>query len=239
MTPELQAALADVDRVFRGRTCAADNVCLHCYPEIWAVDLSRPGALLHPEFLASVTYEAPGMVDDHDGLVRRILPQMAKAMVDGSLSLFDVEHHALARGSWRTWSKRESVAIRRFIEAWWLDLVTTREPHHGVREAFEAYATMTADLAAALGSWPRGEVATEHFVAVSKSWLWELTHGYEVLHILEAVDEANEWLRQWYAAAGAERLRDAGEPELAVDAERLALDIHERMNLLYGASPEA
>lgn len=237
MTPELEVALAEVDRVFAGHTCATDNVCLHCYPEVLAVELSRPDVPLDAEMLSSVTYESPGMVGDHDGLVRRILPQMARGMVDGTLSVFWAEQHALARGAWRTWDAREADVIRRFIDAWWLDLVFSAEPRHEVRVAFEAYVAITADLGRVLEAWPRDDVAGAHFVALSADWLRELVHGDDPLDGIHQVDEARVQLERWYVTAGAARLRDAGAEDLAADAELLALDIDERMRRLYGAHP--
>ncbi|GGU31510.1 hypothetical protein [Nocardioides albus] len=239
MAQELQEALTEVDALFAGRTCATDNVCLHCYPEAWAVELSRPDTSLHSQFLESVTYKNPWSVEDHDALLRRILPQLARGMAAGTVHVAWPEQHALARGGWRSWPERESSAVRRFVEAWWHDLIVVSEPNHTVEKAFETYVAITADLAAALDSWPRGDIATAHFVALSKDWLCDLTHGNDPLDGIDQIDDAGGQLERWYMTTGAEKLRNAGELELAVDAERLALDIDERMKLLYGASPDA
>lgn len=104
MSPDLSAALDEVARVFAGRTCPADTVCTHCYPPDGIVELAAPGEPIDLGDLSSVAYKSPFSVSDHDALLRRILPQLARGMADGSVHVFWPGQHALAsRSPRRIW----------------------------------------------------------------------------------------------------------------------------------------
>ncbi|GHH78044.1 hypothetical protein [Promicromonospora soli] len=176
MTPRLQAALDAVDHTFDGFTCAADNPCTHCYGDRdeGLPELTIPGTLLAPDLLDSLAYRTPSLFTDHAAMVRRILPQMARRLADGTLHTYWPEQHCLARSNWREWPTSQADAIRELIEAWWEDLVTTREPHHDIALAFATFAAVTGDLAAALASWPDDDTANRHLVTVSRGWIDDL-----------------------------------------------------------------
>jgi hypothetical protein len=89
MTPRLQRALDEVDRVFGDFTCAADNPCTHCYGDDGVPELEVSGAQIDRATLSSLAYEAPSILADHDAMVRRILPQVARGMADGTVHLLD------------------------------------------------------------------------------------------------------------------------------------------------------
>lgn len=235
MTPDLTAALAHVDRVFSGFTCRPDNVCLHCYALDDVAPLAVAGAELGTATLASLMFRSPFSVDDHAALVRRLLAQMAHGMADGSIEITWPAHHCLARGDWREWPDRQSLAVRRFVEAWWFDQVTT--PGH--EAPFDAYAAILGDLPSALASWPEHPVADRYLVGVSEGWIDELMVDCNPLWVSDDADdsEACAVLRDWYIGTAAERLVRAGATELAGAARLLALPMDERMRRFYGASP--
>ena len=224
MTPDLETALAEIDRVFAGSTCDADNVCSHCYSNEARSPLALPGAPIDPEVLASWTYKSPFMVDDHAALVRRILPQMARGMADGAVHVFWAAQHALVRGDWRDWPRWQKDPIQRFIDAWWQDLVRNPEPNHSVTDAFEQYAAIVG-LEAALAAWPDDDVADAHLVAVDEWWVQDLLVDENPFGWLGDLHDKQQLVvtaQRWYLDVGVGKLRRAGAVELAEKASLLA-----------------
>lgn len=242
MTPELSAALAEVDRVFTGFTCRPDSVCLHCYPEDDVAALALAGAEIDGDTLVSLMHRNPESVDDHGALVRRLLPQMARGIADGSVEVSFPAHHCLARGDWREWPDSQSRTVRAFVDAWWFDRVATPGATSGT--VFEVYAAMLGDLSAALASWPEHPIADAHLVDVSRSWLPDLVQDDNPLWLSDLVDddECRTVLRDWYLETGVERLARAGASDLVTTVRALALPLGERLRRLYeppDSAPEA
>lgn len=237
MTPDLQAALDEVDRVFGDSTCRPDTVCLHCYGEDDVAPLAVARSEIDADTLVSLMHRYPPSTDDHAALVRRLLPQMTCALADGSVEVLWPAHHCLARGDWHEWPLEQSQAVRRFVEAWWVDRVTTPGNESGA--PFEAYAAMLGDLPAALASWPEHPVADGYLVAASSRWLDDLLEGGNPLWISDddVDDEVCAALHDWYLGTAAERLARAGATELAGVARLLALPTDERLRLRYGSLP--
>jgi hypothetical protein len=240
MTPDLETALAEIDRVFAGDTCEPDNVCSHCYADEDRAALAVPGAPIDPVVLASWTYEGPYMVEDHAALVRRILPQMARGMVDGTVHVYWAAQHALVRGDWRDWPESQRGAIQRFVDAWWQDLITTAEPHHAIMDAFEQYAAVVG-LELALAAWPDDAVADAHLAAVDDWWLSTLLRDENPFRGLgDLYDEQNlvVTVQQWYLDFGVGKLQRVGAVEMAAKASLLALPSWEdRLNHVGGMQP--
>ncbi|WP_125776431.1 hypothetical protein [Antribacter gilvus] len=238
MTPRLLAALDAVDRTFGRFTCAADNPCTHCYGDDGIPELTVPGVLLGPDLLGSLTYRTPSMFEDHAAMVRRILPQMARGLADGTVHTFWPADHCLARTRWRGWPDDQARVISEVFDAWWEDLVTAPEPLHPVSQAFATYAAVSGDLARALASWPDDDVANRHFVAVSREWLDDLIVDDDPIDVLpfESEPTVAEIMSAWYVTTGADRLRGT-DGALADLAALLGLPYDERMSRLYGAAP--
>lgn len=182
-------------------------------------------------------FRNPHSVDDHAALVRRLLPQMARGMAEGSIEITWPAHHCLARGDWREWPVLQSRAVRQFVEAWWFDQVTTPGHDHGA--PFEAYAGAVGDLPIALASWPEHPVADRYLVDASENCIDELMIDSNPLWVSDAADDGETCavLRDWYISAAAERLARLGATGLAESAQPLALPLDERTRRLYGSSP--
>ena len=64
-------------------------------------------------------FEVSDHFDDHAAVMRRLLPQAARAMADGSLGSINYEAHGLSRVDWRSWPADQAAAIEAFLNAWW------------------------------------------------------------------------------------------------------------------------
>jgi hypothetical protein len=237
MTPRLQRALDDVDRLFGAFTCAADNPCTHCYGDDGVPELEVSGAQIDPVTLGSLAYESLGILQDHEAMVRRILPQLARAMADGTVHTFWADQHCLARFDWRGWPAPQPEVVTEFVAAWWADLITTPDPHHSVTDAFVTFAALTGDISAALAAWPDHPVANRHLAAASNFWLHDLVHDDDPLDLLlrDGPAPAVQVMSDWYTDVGADRLRRTDD-EHADTVALLALPLAERMSRHYGAT---
>src|SRR5947209_2759041 len=82
--------------------------------------LKVPDVVLEPDLLRRTCW-APDW-DDHASVLRRILPQLASALVAGSAGpLSDLEEvcRSIARGRWQEWPAEQAAAVGEFLHAWW------------------------------------------------------------------------------------------------------------------------
>ncbi|MBD5787888.1 hypothetical protein IF650_17145 [Cellulosimicrobium terreum] len=236
MTPRLRAALAEIDLAFGASVCSPDNVCLHCYAEPDVAPLAVPGAVIDDSTLVSLMHKHPTSVTDHAALVRRLLPQIAHGFADGTVEATWPAQHCLARGDWREWPYEEARVVRRFVEAWWLDRVTT--PRAGSSAPFETYAAILGDLPTALASWPEHPVADAYLADASSRWVDDLIADENPLWLSDDDDdEVCAVLRRWYLDTAADRLDRFGATALAASARTLALPPDERFEIRYGPAP--
>ncbi|MFE7504563.1 hypothetical protein [Promicromonospora sp. NPDC057488] len=237
MTPRLQRALDDVDRVFGAFICAADNPCTHCYGDDGVPELKVSGAQIDRATLRLLAYEAPSILADHEALVRRILPQVARGMADGTVHTYWADQHCLTRCDWRGWPAPQPEVITEFVAAWWADLITTPDPHHSITDAFATFAALSGDVGAALAAWPDHSVANHHLVTASSVWLHDLVHDDDPLYLLlpDGPAPVVQAMSDWYIDVGADRLRRTDD-ELAGTVALLTLPVAERMSRLYGAA---
>jgi hypothetical protein len=150
----LDAALAGLAVTFRGMTARPDELNCECH---WgsAAELAQlkvPDADLDPDLLRR-TWEAPDW-DDHASVLRRILPQLATALVNGLVEpLFDLGEvgHSFARGEWQRWPVKQATAVREFLEAWWAHSLSEPDP---VVAAYEVLA-LCAEASGTLSPWLR------------------------------------------------------------------------------------
>lgn len=232
MTPDLELALLEVERVFGSFTSRPDNVCLHCYAESDVAPLAVAGAPIDVSTLDSLMHRNPGSVDDHAALVRRILPQMARGLADRTLEVTWPAHHCLARGDWHAWPTEQSATVRRFVQHWWYDQVTTPQTQY---VPFTTYAAILGDLPAALATWPDHPVADTHLVTTSEDLISDLLMDENPLWLSDLDDDAAiaAVLRAWYIDTAADRLARVGATHLADQARLLALPFDERIRILH------
>lgn len=134
MTPDetcewsrLDAALATLATTFSGMTAHPDESNCDCHwgsAEELAL-LKVPDVELDADLLGR-TWQAPDW-KDHPAVVRRILPQLAIALVNGNVETYfdpDDSGYAFARSHWQQWPAEQAAAMREFLEAWWVHALT-------------------------------------------------------------------------------------------------------------------
>jgi len=99
-----------------------------------------------------VTQSRPARRRLDAAMLRRILPQLAPALVNGEverLSSTEFAGRAFALGRWQQWPAEQSTAIREFLDAWWYVTLTnpdTEVPAHAVL-------AMLVEASGALDRW--------------------------------------------------------------------------------------
>jgi hypothetical protein len=226
----LIAALAEIDAVFDGCTSPHEAGCTFCHLPCEIALLRTPRTQLPDGLLFSFMHKEPGHFTDHDAVLRRLLPQAARAMVDGSMPT--MYGHGLTRTKWRAWPREQAAAIDAFLDAWWCHTLTDPAPPTAVHDIFDACVTIAGTVGPFLSSWEAtGEVADRHLVACASFWFEELAEDASPFHLWtdpgqEAI--AADELRRWIALDAPRRLRALGEPGLAKGSELLGLPYDER-----------
>lgn len=151
----LDAALNRLAETFRGMTARADETNCECH---WGsaeelASLKVPDVELDPDLLGR-TWQAPDW-DDHASVMRRVLPQLATALVTGGVEdyfLVDVGD-SLARARWQQWPAEQVDAVRDFLHAWWAHCLTGSDPPAPVHEAFALCTEASGTVGPWLTSW--------------------------------------------------------------------------------------
>ncbi|GLI00633.1 hypothetical protein [Phytohabitans aurantiacus] len=152
----LEAALDGLAVTFRGMTARADEYNCECHwggAEELAL-LKLPDVALEPDLLRR-TWQAPDW-SDHASVLRRILPQLAAALVDGRVEpVFGMSEAGLsfARGRWQQWPERQVAAAWEFLHAWWAYILIDPDPRVPAHEIFALFAEASGTLAPWLGAW--------------------------------------------------------------------------------------
>lgn len=163
----LDAALVGLAATFRGMTARPDEVNCECHwgsAEELAL-LKVPDVELDPDLLRRAW--EPFDWDDHASVLRRILPQLTIALVDGQVQPYaglGEVGRSFARGWWQQWPADQAAAVREFLEAWWAHSLTDPNPIVPAYEVFAFCAEASRALSPWLNAW---EVAT-HPVAESR-----------------------------------------------------------------------
>ncbi|MEU6381986.1 hypothetical protein ABZ847_00335 [Streptomyces bauhiniae] len=150
----LDRALDDLAVTFRGMTARADETQCVCH---WgSADelalLKVPDVELDPDLLRR-TWRAPDW-GDHGAVLRRVLPQLARALVGGAVPAYSMADvgQSFARGGWQQWPVRQRESVREFLHAWWSHSLTDPASAISVHDLLtlctEASATLTPWLAA-------------------------------------------------------------------------------------------
>ncbi|NUQ98917.1 MAG: hypothetical protein HOY79_20935 [Streptomyces sp.] len=237
----LDAALADIDTVFDGFASFDETGCGHCHVPEETAYLRTPNVRIPENVVQYYLFEVPDHFDDHAAAMRRLLPQAARAMADGSLDAIGYGAHGLTRLDWRSWPAEQAAAIEAFLHAWWQDALTSPDPPYGIDEIFDTCATIARTVTPFLDGWGRGPVADAHLVHCTDGWLYDLLSDLSPFSWWQD-DSENAGLadlRSWLAGPGAARLCAQGETDLAIRAELLALPYDERWAHPYWASASA
>jgi len=240
-SPALDAALADIDTVFNGFASPDETGCGFCHVPEETAYLRTPYTRVPLDVVQYYLFEVPNHFDDHPAAMRRLLPQAARAMAEGTLDAIGYGPHGLGRVGWRAWPTEQAAAIEDFLHAWWQDTLTRPEPPYGIDETFETCVTIAGTVTPFLDGWVQGPVADAHLAACTDSWLYDLLSDSSPFTWWygDGEDTGVADLRAWLAGPGAVRLRAQGESDLAIRAELLALPYDERSAHPYWTSPSA
>ncbi|MFI7414170.1 hypothetical protein ACIBU0_36540 [Streptomyces sp. NPDC049627] len=240
-SPALAAAVADIETVFNGFASPTETGCEHCFHPDDIVYLRTPYTRVPADLLRIFAFKDPLHFEDHAAVMRRLLPQTARAMADGSFDGVGWGAHGLSRVDWRAWPAGQAAAVEAFVHAWWQDVLTTPEPSYPVHDVFETCATILRSMTPLLDRFEAHPMADIHLVSCAKEWLYHLDlddsplgwwyHGDEDAVVAE--------LQAWLTRHAPARLRAQGEPDLATRAELLALPYDERWAHPYWTNPSA
>lgn len=240
-TLALAAALADVDTVFNGFAAPAETGCERCFTPEETACLRTPHTRLPPGLLSRFLRKAPDHFEDHAAVMRRLLPQCAHAMADGTLDAVGWAPHGLSRVDWRAWPAEQAAAVEAFVLAWWQDVLAASEPPYRAEDVFETCASILRTTTPLLEHWPAAPAADAHLVDCARAWLYDLVDDDWPLTWWTPEDEAAgvAELRSWLARHAPERLRARGETDLAIRARLVGLPYDERWNDPSWSSPSA
>jgi hypothetical protein len=152
----LDAALAGLAITFRGMTARPDEHNCECH---WGsaqelAQLKVPDITLDLDLLDR-TWRAPDW-DDHASVLRRILPQLATALVNGQVETdfgLGEAGRSFARGQWQRWPAEQAAAVREFLEAWWVYSLTDPDPAVAAYEVLALCAEASGTLSPWLETW--------------------------------------------------------------------------------------
>ncbi|MFI5553021.1 hypothetical protein [Streptomyces sp. NPDC051738] len=237
----LDAALAGVDTAFDGFTSPDETGCGYCHASEETAYLRTPNVRIPVDVVRYYLFEVPDHFNDHAAVMRRLLPQAARAMADGTLGSIAYGAHGLSRVDWRSWPAEQATAIQAFLHAWWQDALATPEPPYGIDDIFDTCVTIARTVTPFLEGWALGPVADVHLAHCADVWLYDLVSDFSPFSwwYHDTMDAGVAELRAWLSGPGAARLHVAGEYDLATRSELLALSHDERWAHPYWTSPSA
>ncbi|MET7574422.1 hypothetical protein ABZT04_38985 [Streptomyces sp. NPDC005492] len=240
-SPALVSALADIDTVFNGFASPGESGCERCFGPEETAFLRTPYRRVPDELLNRFVFKDPLHFEDHTAVVRRLLPQTARAMADGGLDGIGWGHHALSRTDWRAWPAEQARAVEEFVHAWWQDTLRTPRPPYPAQDVFETCATILHTATPLLDRWATAPVADAHLLRCTQLWLDDLLTDASPFSWWHPNDGGTELmgLQAWLARYAPARLRAHGEPDLATQAELLALPYDKRWAHPYWTNASA
>lgn len=222
----LDRALDRLDVIFRGMTARGDENQCDCH---WGTEeelarLMVPDLLLDPDLLHR-TWDAPDW-SDHGAVLRRILPQFARALVGGRVEpMFGMDEvgRSFVRGDWQRWPTDQSEAVEEFLHAWWSHTLAEPDPTVPVHEVLALCAVASATLGPWLGAWEAHEdhVATRHLADAAARWEYSLLGDELPWDSWEDENALCAELAAWLVRHAPARLRVLGAPEELLHRIRL------------------
>ncbi|MEV0976829.1 hypothetical protein [Streptomyces sp. NPDC049915] len=216
----LSAALDNLSVTFRGMSAHPDERNCTCHwgsAEELAL-LKTPDVELEPDLLRR-TWQAIDWMD-HAAVLRRILPQFARALVAGRVEpLFGLEEagYSFARGRWQQWPGEHAGPVREFLHAWCAQSLTDPDAAVPAHQVFAMCAEASGTLAPWLADWEKhtGHLSDRRLAEAAAEWESELlrdslpwsVHWYE-----HDEEETRAELVAWLLGHAAARLRESGAP---------------------------
>lgn len=232
-SPALDAALADIDTVFNGFASPGETGCRLCHAPEETAYLRTPYTRVPPDVLDRYLYEVSNHFHDHAAAMRRLLPQGARAVVDGTLERFGCGTHGLSVVDWRSWPAEQAAAVESFVNAWWEGVLTMPESPYPIQDVFETCAAILGSMTPLLDRWRSGPVADVHLLSCVERWLDNLFSDQSPFYWYDdATGSDIRALQTWLVEEGPARLeaRDYG---LALRVGLLAVPVPERWDRMY------
>ncbi|WP_062642133.1 hypothetical protein [Streptomyces maremycinicus] len=216
----LGIALDNLSVTFQGMTARPDEHNCECHwgsPQELSL-LKTPDLELEPDLLRR-TWQATDWTD-HAAVLRRVLPQFARALVAGRAEpLFGPEEagDSLARGRWHQWPAEQAEAVREFLHAWWAASLTDPDaavPAHQVL-------VMCAEASGTLAPWladreeHTGHLSDRRLAEAAAKWEYELlceNLPWYVGWYEHDEEKLRADLTTWLLHHAATRLRESGAP---------------------------
>ncbi|MFK4112264.1 hypothetical protein [Streptomyces sp. NPDC002176] len=207
----LDRALDDLAVTFRGMTARADETQCTCHwgsAEELAL-LKVPDVELDPELLRR-TWGAPDW-GDHGAVLRRVLPQFARALVGGAVPVYSVAEvgESFARGEWQHWPTRQRASVSEFLHAWWAHGLTSPASAIPVPDLLVLCAEASATLTPWLTAWEALDhpLADRHLAEAADRWRYDLLTDELPWHTRHDEDALRAELTAWLARYAPTRLR--------------------------------
>jgi hypothetical protein len=222
----LDAALAGLAVTFRGMSARPDERNCECH---WGsaeelAQLKVPDAELDPDLLRR-TWGASDW-DDHASVLRRILPQLATALVNGLVDAYfglGEVGRSLARGEWQRWPPEQAAAVREFLEAWWAHSLTDPDPVVAACEVLALCAEASGTLSPWLKTWEAltHPTASQRLAEAVARWEDDLLRDELPWDALEDKEDKLAELTAWLVRHALARLRAHGASEEILHRIRL------------------
>ncbi len=214
----LSAALDGLAVTFRGMTASPDEHNCECH---WGsaeelAQLKVPDVDLAPGLLRR-TWRAADW-NDPAAVLRRILPQMARALVDGRVDL-DVGMGdvggSFARGQWQQWPVRQAAAVDEFLHAWWTHTLTGAHPAAPAHVVLPVVTEASATLTPWLATWGTltGVEADRQLAEATAEWTDDLLDDLLPWSTWDDNEQMRVELTEWLVHHAPARLRAHGVPE--------------------------
>ncbi|MFJ6845775.1 hypothetical protein ACIQRE_24260 [Streptomyces griseoluteus] len=233
-SPDLTAALGEVDVAFNGETSPAESGCArHCCTAEDAAYLRTPDSRVPAELLNRFLHKGAHHFTDHEAAMRRLLPQCARAMADGTLEDDGYAPHGLTQADWRSWPDRQARAVETFVRAWWREALGAAEPPYPVPDLFETACAILGEVTGPLADWTPTTDSDAHLAACVEQWLDDLLLDRRPGFLWEPPTATLTELQTWLGAHAPARLRSLGLTDLADRTALLALPYDARWNDPY------
>jgi hypothetical protein len=217
----LDAALAGLAVTFRGMTAHPDEHNCECHwgsAEELAL-LKVPDMELDPDLLRRAW--EPSDWDDHASVLRRILPQLATALVNGRVETYvglGEVGRSFARGEWQQWPAEQAAAVREFLEAWWAHSLADPSPTVPAYEVFAFCAEASGMLSVWLNAWEAAahSVADQRLAEAVAHWAKDLLDDQLPWDALDSREDEQDKLAEltaWLVRHASAQLRAHGAPE--------------------------
>ncbi|MER7936234.1 MULTISPECIES: hypothetical protein [unclassified Streptomyces] len=222
----LTTALDSLAAVFAGMTAHPDEHNCECHwgsaEEVAQLKVADTELDLD---LLNRTWPAPDW-SDHASVLRRILPQFARVLVEGSTDPYrgpDDAGRSFARGRWQQWPTGQAEAVRDFLHAWWEATLTDPAPAVPASEVLIVITEASGTLTPWLATWERltGRPADAHLAATVTQWEHDLLGDELPWYTWEDEEAKRVELTTWLVRAAPARLRAHGVAEALLHRIRL------------------